>query len=427
MIEDEASACAAANNVGAHVRGHLRRRNHAMQTPEAIACGHAAVYRDIAARRSFNTSNEPNEEQTHDMRFLLKLLSYPYRMVVNIRHWMFDCGLLKSEKFSTPIICVGNITFGGTGKTPTAEMIMAYMMQYRRVAFLSRGYGRRTTGYVEVTTESSYRDVGDEPLQVKLKFPDALVVVCEKRADAIRRIEAEHPETELIIMDDGFQHRYVEPRINVVVIDSTRPFYMDHYLPYGSLRDKVDSLYRAHYFVVTKCPENMSLLDQRLWRKELHKIAYQKVYFTRIVPARAIPLFETPYGLEEGGEVVVMAGIGNPRPFISGAREMYKVAATMTFSDHHVYSVGDINRIVECLKLHPKAMLLTTEKDAVKLRRSRRVPDYMRERLFYQPVKLAFLDGSDEDFLGTLKNDLEGKVHLGDMSIGAIRESDEQN
>ncbi len=360
------------------------------------------------------------------MRFLLKLLSYPYRMVVNIRHWMFDCGLLKSEKFSTPIICVGNITVGGTGKTPTAEMIMEYMMPYCRVAFLSRGYGRRTKGYVEVSSDSSYRDVGDEPLQVKLKFPEALVVVCEKRADAIRRIEAEHPETELIIMDDGFQHRYVDPRINVVVIDSTRPFYKDDFLPCGSLRDKVDSLYRAHYFIVTKCHENMSLLDQRLWRKELHKVAYQKIYFTRIVPAPAIPLFDTPHRLDAGAEVVVMAGIGNPRPFISGAKDMYNVAATMTFSDHHVYSVADINRIVECLKHHPDAMLLTTEKDAVKLRRSRRVPDYMRERLFYQPVKLAFLEGSDEDFLGTLKNDLEGKVHLGDMSIGGREEGEQK-
>ena len=359
------------------------------------------------------------------MKFLLKLLSYPYRMAVNIRHWMFDCGLLKSEKFSTPIICVGNITVGGTGKTPTAEMIMEYMMQYCRVAFLSRGYRRRTKGYVEVTAGSSYRDVGDEPLQVKLKFPDALVVVCEKRAEAIRRIEAEHPETELIIMDDGFQHRYVDPRINVVVIDSTRPFYKDDYLPCGSLRDKVDSLYRAHYFIVTKCHENMSQLDQRLWRKELHKVAYQKIYFTHVVPTHAVPLFDTAHTLDTGDEVVVMAGIGNPRPFIAGAREMYKVAATMTFSDHHVYSVSDINRIVECLKLHPQAMLLTTEKDAVKLRRSRRVPDYMRQRLFYQPVKLAFLEGSDEDFLGTLKSDLEGKVHLGDMSIGG-REANEQ-
>lgn len=342
----------------------------------------------------------------------MKLLSYPYRMAINIRHWMFDCGLLKSEKFKTPIICVGNITVGGTGKTPTAEMIVGYMKQYYKVAVLSRGYGRRTNGYLEVKTTSSYRDVGDEPLQIKLKYPDALVVVCEKRVDAIRRIEEEHPEIGLIVMDDGFQHRYVDPRINVVIVDSTRPYYEDDYLPCGTLRDNPESLDRAHYFIVTKCPVDMSPLDQRVWRMNLQKIAYQRVYFTRVIPTKPIAQFPTQNVLNAGDEVIVMSGIGNPKAFISGVKANYKVVQTITFPDHHVYSVADIERIVACLEKHPKAMLLTTEKDVVKLRRSRRVPDIMRERLFYQPVQVEFIEGSDADFLGTLKSDLEGKVHL---------------
>ncbi len=333
-------------------------------------------------------------------------------MAISIRHWMFDVKLLKSEKFKTPIICVGNITVGGTGKTPTAEMIVDYMKNHYNVAVLSRGYGRRTKGYLEVKTTSSYRDVGDEPLQIKLKYPDALVAVCEKRAEAIHRIEAEHPEINLIVMDDGFQHRYVDPRINVVIIDSTRPFYEDDYLPAGTLRDKVDSLYRADYFIVTKCPADMLPLDQRMWRMNLHKIAYQRVYFTRVVPTAPIAQFPTQNKLNKGDEVIVMSGIGNPRAFISDVKKYYKVMKTITFPDHHVYSVSDIERIVSCLEKYPNAMLLTTEKDAVKLRRSRRVPDIMRERLFYQPVKVEFLEGSDSDFLGTLKSDLEGKVHL---------------
>ena len=126
------------------------------------------------------------------MGFWLKMLSYPYQMAISVRHWLFDCKLLKSEKFNTPIICVGNITVGGTGKTPTAEMIVEYMKNSYNVALLSRGYGRRTKGYLEVKTSSSYRDVGDEPLQIKLKYPDTLVVVCENRVEAIRRIETEH-------------------------------------------------------------------------------------------------------------------------------------------------------------------------------------------------------------------------------------------
>ena len=333
-------------------------------------------------------------------------------MAITIRHLMFDCRLLKSQKFPIPIICVGNITVGGTGKTPTAEMIVGYMQQYYKVALLSRGYGRRTKGYLEVSSKSSYRDVGDEPLQIKLKFPETLVVVCEKRAVAIERIMSEHPEINLIVMDDGFQHRYVDPRINVVIVDSTRPFYEDDYLPAGTLRDKPESLDRAHYFIVTKCPIDMSPLDQRMWRKHLHKIAYQRVYFTRVIPTPPVAQFATSNTLKSGDEVIVMSGIGNPKAFVSGVKKSYKVVSTITFPDHHVYSVADIERIVAQLKKYPNAMLLTTEKDVVKLRRSRRVPDVMRERLFYQPVKVEFVEGSDSDFLGTLKSDLEGKLNL---------------
>lgn len=357
------------------------------------------------------------------MKLLLKLVSYIYQMVISIRHLLFDCGLLKSEKFKTPIICVGNITVGGTGKTPTAEMIIEYMKSHYNVALLSRGYGRRTKGYIEVETKNSYRDVGDEPLQIKLKFPDVLVVVCEKRAEAIHRIEAEHPEINLIIMDDGFQHRYVDPRINVIVVDSTRPFREDDYLPAGTLRDKVDSLYRAHYFIVTKCRKDMSPIDQRVWRKELHKIAYQKVYFTCAVPTAAVSPFVAGMELPRGSEVIVMSGIGNPKAFIASVKRDYKLVGKMIVPDHHIYSVQDINRLAEMLKQHPKAMVLTTEKDIIKLRRSRRVPQQVRERMFYQPLKIEFIEGSDPDFFGTLKDDLDGKVHLGDLSIGSA-ESD---
>ena len=355
------------------------------------------------------------------MKFLLKLVSYIYRLVITIRHWLFDIGLLKSVKFDIPIICVGNITVGGTGKTPAAEMIIDYMRSYYHVALLSRGYGRRTSGYVEVKCNSSYRDVGDEPLQVKLKSPDTLVVVCENRVEAINRIKADHPEINLIIMDDGFQHRHVDARINVVVVDSTRPFASDDYLPAGTLRDKIDSLVRAHYFLVTKCSSNMSQLDQRLWRKDLQKIAYQKIYFTRVVPSVAMPLYNAQAQLQEGMPVVLMSGIGNPKVFVGSMKERYNVIKSFNFPDHHKYSVEDLNRVTEFLKQHPEAMSLTTEKDAVKLRRSRRVPELMREKMLYMPVVIDFLEGSDDDFLGTLKNDLDGKIHLGDLSIGGAK------
>ena len=350
------------------------------------------------------------------MKFLLKILSGFYYMAITFRHWLFDCGLLKSHQFKTPIICVGNITVGGTGKTPTAEMIIDYMQDEYKIALLSRGYGRRTKGYMEVTANASYRDVGDEPLQIKLKFPDVMVVVCEDRVEAIKRIEEEHPEINLIIMDDGFQHRHVNARINVVIVDSTRPFEKDHYLPAGTLRDSLDSIYRGHYFIVTKCSPTMSHLDQRLWRKDLQKIAYQKIYFTRVANAEAVCLFNKEARLKSGDKVVVMSGIGNPKSFVKGMRRRFDVVSSINFPDHHVYTVADMQNISAQLHQHPEAMLLTTEKDAVKLRRSRRVPDIIRQRLFYMPMKMEFIEGSDHDFLETLKQDLKGKVHLDNES-----------
>ena len=346
-----------------------------------------------------------------------KILLFPYWLTLKVRHMLFDNGLRKIYTPDVPSICIGNITVGGTGKTPTVEYLLSILDGKYNIAVLSRGYGRRTKGYLEVKTSSSYRDVGDEPLQIKLKFPDALVVVCEKRAEAIHRIMREHPEINLIVMDDGFQHRYVIPRINVVIVDSTRPFNEDDFLPAGTLRDKVDSLDRGHYFIVTKCQPDMSPLDQRMWRKELLKIAYQKIYFTRVVPTEAVSPFFPENKLARGEEVIVMSGIGNPKAFVRDVRREYKVVAKMILPDHHIYNMDDINNLVALFAKHPNAKLLTTEKDAVKLRRSKRVPQIVRERMFYQPLKVEFLEGSDADFFSTLKDDLDGKIHLGDLKI----------
>ena len=243
------------------------------------------------------------------LKCLLAPAAFLYKAGVTFRHRLFDWGILKSEKFDIPIICIGNITVGGTGKTPMAEMVIAYMSQMHNVALLSRGYGRRTKGYLEVRADSHYRDAGDEPLQIKLKFPDTVVAVCEKRSEGIRRICAEHPEVDLIVMDDGFQHRYVEPKINIVMIDATRPVQHDRMLPVGTLRDLPEELHRAHYFVVTKCPERMAPIDRRILRKVLIQVAYQRVYFTR---------FESfmPASLCRGGvRRAAGAGAAGDRPF----------------------------------------------------------------------------------------------------------------
>lgn len=345
------------------------------------------------------------------LRFLLAPAAFLYKAGVTFRHRLFDWGVLKSERFDVPVVCIGNITVGGTGKTPMAEMVIGYMSKMHNVALISRGYGRRTKGYLEVTERSHYRDVGDEPLQIKRKFPDTVVVVCEKRAEGIRRICAEHPEVDLIVMDDGFQHRYVEPKVNIVMVDATRPIQHDRMLPAGSLRDLPEELHRAHYFIVTKCPERMAPIDRRILRKVLIQVAYQKVYFTRFESFMPQPLYadeapREPFAADR--RVIALSGIGNPRPFVESLRERYDVVAEMTLDDHHVYRVRDLNRIGALLAKHPGAVVITTEKDAVKLTNRARIPAEIRSKLYYLPINISFIEDSATDFLQRLEEDVRG-------------------
>ncbi len=345
------------------------------------------------------------------LRYLLVPASWLYGWGVRLRNYLFDAGLFRSEKFPIPIICVGNITVGGTGKTPMAEMIIGYMARRHKVALLSRGYGRRTKGYLEVSASSHYRDVGDEPLQIKLKFPDTLVVVCEKRADGIRRLMQEHPEIDLIVLDDGFQHRYVSPKVNVLMIDATRPPQEDHFLPYGTLRDEQEQLHRAHYFVVTKCPENMTPLERRLLRKYLVRVAYQKVYFTRMETFQPVPLFPdmaSGQTLERTTQVIALSGIGNPAPFLKTLETSYNLVERVTLEDHHVYKVRDVKQLESLLEAHPEAVIITTEKDAVKLTNRKKISEELQRRLYYLPINISFIEESETDLLSKLEEDVRG-------------------
>lgn len=341
--------------------------------------------------------------------FLLAPAAALYKMAVTFRHWLFNRGLLKSEKFDIPIICIGNITVGGTGKTPMAEMVIAHMAQQHRVALLSRGYGRKTKGYREVMASDHYRNVGDEPLQIKMKFPETVVVVCEKRSEGIRRLRKEHPEVDMIIMDDGFQHRYVSPRVNIVMIDSTRPIQHDKMLPQGSLRDIPESLIRAHYFIVTKCPKRMQPIDLRIWRKVLKRYAFQKIYFTRFESFMPQPVFREDAQkvcFEKAQRVIAFAGIGNPKPFLNTLNEQYTVVESVVLKDHHVYRVKNIHRMRDLLVKYPDAVLLTTEKDAVKLQNKKKISLEVRQKLYYLPINITFTEDSDADFFQNLDKDV---------------------
>ncbi|MBR2368447.1 MAG: tetraacyldisaccharide 4'-kinase [Alistipes sp.] len=343
------------------------------------------------------------------MKLVKTILSWIYALVIAIRHRLYDWGVYKSYTFSVPVVCVGNITVGGTGKTPMVEYLLANLADSYNIAILSRGYGRSTKGYREVTLEDSYMDVGDEPLQMKLKFPNNTIVVAEDRVEAINRILREHPEVTLILMDDGFQHRRVKAKVNIILVDSTRPVKRDRMLPLGRLRDFRSRLSAAHFFVVTKCSEEMSPLDRRLWRNELRTVAYQKVYFTTVAQRPVVPLFhcEEREEVNYGQHAILLSGIGNPRHFARSAEQHFYVVAKFFYEDHHSYTADDLRAIYAKLKSNPRAIVLMTEKDAVKLRRARRLPEMLRRAMYYQPIDVEFIEGPDRDFIGNLKREIE--------------------
>lgn len=345
------------------------------------------------------------------MKILRIIISWIYTAVIYVRHRLYDWGLLKSHTYDIPVVCIGNITVGGTGKTPMAEMLISSLGTRYNIALLSRGYGRRTKGYREVTTKDNYLDVGDEPLQIKLKFSATTVVVCEDRVKGIERIRKEHPEVNLIIMDDGLQHRSVSAKINIIILDATRPVDNDYILPRGRLRDLKSRLNKAHFFIVSKCSEHMTALDRRLWRNKLCTVAYQKVYFSHIVPKGIEPLFyfEEREDVDYGCQAILLAGVGNPRPFIREAQVRFNIVDKMIMPDHHVYNKVDMKRLSEMLARHPRAIILMTEKDAIKLFRVRSLPEQLRRAMFYQPIETTLLDGPDKDFIGHLISDIEFK------------------
>lgn len=343
------------------------------------------------------------------MKFLLIPLSWIYRLVIVIRHRLFDWGVLRSEKFDIPIICVGNITVGGTGKTPVVETIVGGLGKKFNIAVLSRGYGRKSKGYLEVETDTPFRKSGDEPKQIKIKYPRTVVAVCEKRAEGIRTLRERHPEIDLIVMDDGFQHRYVEPAINIVLMDYNRPIVRDRMLPAGSLRDLPSQMHRAHYVIVTKCPGDMQPISRRLRTKELALYPYQELFFTTIESGSPRALYRREFDVQaaERRHAVVMAGIGNPKPFVKYVESRYEVIETFLFGDHHVYGSDDLRRVAKALSSAPEdTVLLTTEKDAVKLTSGRKVPHLVRQRLCYIPISISFMEDSKEDFLQKLEHDV---------------------
>jgi len=344
--------------------------------------------------------------------FLLYPLSVLYRMATDIRNILYDTGAFRSEKFNFPVICIGNITAGGTGKTPHAEYLISLLQNDFRVALLSRGYKRRSRGFRIASQSSTTLEIGDEPLQIFSKFPSILVAADSDRVNGIKTIMREHPDTDLIILDDGFQHRSVKPGMSILLTDYRRIITGDYLLPYGNLRENPDNRKRADVIVITKTPGTATESDKKRITGEMKTNEAQKIFFTSVSYGDPSPVFEkhapektlpaNPDRHNSGA--VVLTGIAVPRPLIEYVEGFFPETIHLAFPDHHYYSEDDIGKAVKAfrnLKSREK-MIITTEKDAVRLREFSNIDDSLKGAMYFIPVGIDFPDGDKQEFDKTI-------------------------
>lgn len=355
-------------------------------------------------------------------------LSFLYGMGVRFRNMLFDTGILESRSFPIPVISVGNITVGGAGKTPHVEYLIRLLCETKRVSVLSRGYKRRTKGYLLASSSSTSLELGDEPYQMYLKYGRQVhVAVSANRCEGIERLcsDPETKDTDVILLDDAFQHRYVKPGVNILLVDYHRLIVYDKLLPAGRLREPKDGKRRADIVIVTKCPPDLRPMDFRVITKALNLYPYQKLFFTTIEYGDLIPLFSNSRSLAlseitSDFEVLVLSGIASPQHLLCDIQKHTENVIPMTFRDHHIFTPKDIAHINNTFdSLSSKRIIITTEKDAARLVGLDGLSDDVRNHIYALPIKTTFLLEQQEQFdefilSYVLKNSKDSILHKSD-------------
>ena len=342
-----------------------------------------------------------NKEQRKTIvNAILTPFSWAYGAGVWLRNTAFDIGLLKSEKFDVPIVSVGNITVGGTGKTPHVEYIVKELMHQYHIGVLSRGYKRETKGFIMARDTLGPKDLGDEPYQIYRKFSGGITLaVCEDRRTGIREMLKLDPKINLIVLDDGFQHRYVKPKVNVVLVDYNRPPHTDKLLPLGTLREPMKRLYKADMVVVTKCPDEISALDVKLCIKNLDLTPSQDLYFSKVKYSNPEPVFpvnnvmlDDLSFLAPDDLLLGLTGIANHRPFVKYLRTFNAQVKVIHYDDHHEYTREDFKYIIRVFNelQARRKFIITTEKDAVRILNNPYFPPEMRAYIYFVPINVMF-------------------------------------
>lgn len=343
--------------------------------------------------------------------FLLKPLSVLYRGVIGVRNTMFKWGILKQHEPPIPVVVIGNLAVGGTGKTPHTEMVVDMLRNRFNLAVLSRGYKRHTKGFVLASPRSTPTDIGDEPYQIYHKFGcEVPVAVCESRVKGIEEIKRLFPDVNLVILDDAFQHRYIKPNVSIVLTEFYRPAYEDSMLPLGHLREPFKSINRADIVIVTKCPLDPKPIDYRVKKEKLGLMPFQKLYFSSFHYQNLRPVFPESVKnlrgevlLEKMGSndaILALSGIANPRPFIKWLKSSSAIVKSKSFPDHHNFQRRDLEVIKILYNKLPgtgKKYIVTTEKDAVRLANNPYYPEELKAVTYYQPISIQMHNLSDNN------------------------------
>lgn len=336
-------------------------------------------------------------------------LSFFYWFIVKLRNLLFDLSIIKSKKYDIPVITIGNITAGGTGKTPHVEYLIEYFQnENKKVGVISRGYKRKTKGFKIVDSSSQYTETGDEPLQIKLKFPESIVCVCENRIKGIDKMLSLFPDLNIIIMDDGFQHRYVKPSLAILLIDYNRPIFKDFLLPTGNLREPIEALERSDCIIITKCPKNINKTDLE---KFVYKLKFKKhkyFFYSTIEYTNPINIIKNTYfdinKISKETNILAVTGIANPMPFLDYISENFNLSQHLQFNDHHDFTEKDLLKIQrEFEKINAlEKYIFTTEKDMIRLKKVLKENNELAYYLYYIKIRVRILplfNNSFEDFL----------------------------
>ena len=338
-------------------------------------------------------------------RWLLPL-SWLYGLGVRLRNTMFDIGLLKTRSFQVPVISVGNITVGGAGKTPHVEFLISLLKDRFNVAVLSRGYKRKSKGFVLAQNDTAMREIGDEPYQMKQKFPAVAVAVDKDRCHGIDQLTANDKTLDVILLDDAFQHRYVKPGINILLVDYHRLIIYDELLPAGRLREPLRGKDRADIVIVTKCPKEMKPMEYRVLTKAMRLYAYQQLYFTTLEYDELQPLFPSDAAGKSltkaqlsSQHILLLTGIASPEQMVHDLAPIAPNIQPLTFSDHHHFKSKDIQLINDTFAVMPTPKcIVTTEKDATRLYDAKGLSQEVRQSLYVLPIHIVFMQEQEETF-----------------------------